>query len=95
MIQDIGGDRKEKMDKFVSMLLLTCYNRISEAETNTILKSKVEDINPMSKENLSLLDLETWHRLYESKDKIGIAKKMAEISGAIKDVKVCKYKIYR
>jgi hypothetical protein len=79
MIQNVGGEKLEKTDKLVSMLILTCYKKISEQQANTILNQEVDKINPLSRENLSLLDLESWINLYDTNDGNAIEEKMEKI----------------
>jgi hypothetical protein len=88
MVISSGGTKKEKTDRLISMLLLTCYKRITDPQAALLIKMTEDDIDPMTDEYKELLQLELWSDLYENKDSRGLSKALNEISNTVKELKV-------
>jgi hypothetical protein len=85
MIARTGGDKKDKTDKLISMILLTCYKKISTQEAEALANNK--DIDPMTNLHKTLLDLEGWKELYEKNDGEQIGRELDSISETMKEIR--------
>ena len=87
MIIRTGGEKKEKTDKLISMILLTCYERINESQVKPLASLSAEEIDPFTDENKGLLQMERWKDLYEDPNKAEMLnKQLKSLSSALKDV---------
>jgi hypothetical protein len=87
MIVRTGGEKKDKTDKLISMILLTCYKKISESQAKILSEKQSEDIDPMTQENKDLIELESWKELYQNNDTDKLAKGLDDISKTMKELK--------
>jgi hypothetical protein len=85
MISRTGGDKKDKTDKLISMMLLTCYKKISVQEAEAI--SQTTEIDPMTNLHKTLLELESWKELYEKNDGEQIGRELDSISETMNEIR--------
>jgi hypothetical protein len=87
MIIRTGGEKKDKTDKLISIMLLTCYNKINDEVSKHLSEKPSEEIDPLTLENKNLVELEKWRDLYENDNKPGLSQALDKISNTMKEIK--------
>lgn len=85
MIIRTGGDKKEKTDKLISIILLTCYKRISPLQASKLAEADPKDFDPMTEELKDLLQLEKWKDLYEHNNQDELDRELGHISKSMEE----------
>jgi len=80
MIKSQIADNKKMSEKLVSIMILTCFKKISEMQSQILILSKPEEVDPMTPMHKELIELEKWRELYEKNDTERIRMALDEIS---------------
>ena len=86
MIIATGGEKKEKTEKLVSIMLLTCFKKISDSDGTNLSEMRPEDIDPMTEEYKNLVELEKWKEMYEKNDHEHLQEELSKVASTMKEI---------